>query len=117
MDDIQQRLRRMVEKEGPDVVTLGGMCHLMLKKHLAAYPEEARALSLAVERGVAQQIRKTPNAMAREMLVPGWQQALTSAGGLAPDQAEWVIGSWSEALDAAPDLHMANPHDEAIRAR
>lgn len=117
MDEIQIKLRRMVEKEGADVVTLAGMCDLMLKKHLPEHPEAARALALAVERGVAQQIRKTPNAMAREMLIPRWQETLAAGTGLSLDQAQWIIDSWSDAIDAAPDLAAVNPHDPAAQKK
>lgn len=102
MDDLHAKLRRMVKTEGADVVTLGGMCEVLLRKYLADHPEAVRALAYGVETGVANQIRKTPNAMAREMLAPNWQQTLMS-GGLTSDQARWIIDSWADALDANPE--------------
>lgn len=116
MDEIQQKLRRMVEKEGIEVVTLAGMCDMMLKKYLPDHPEAVRALALCVDRGVAQQIRKTPNAMAREMLLPNWLQLLADTG-LSQDQSRWVIDSWADAIDGVPDTRIVNPYDDTTKKK
>ena len=50
--------------------------------------------------------------MAREMLIPNWQQQLASGTGLSQDQARWVIDSWSLALDGAPAPLSPDPYEE-----
>jgi hypothetical protein len=116
MDDIQLKLRRMIEKEGLEVVTLAGICDLMLKKYLPEHPEAVRALALCVDRGVAQQIRLTPNAMAREMMLPNWLQLLADTG-LKPDQARWVIDAWADAIDAVPERPIVNPYEDDAKKK
>lgn len=107
-DFAAQKVQTMIAANGPDVINLSGMCEILLKHHLGNDPLSVALLMLAVNNGIAKQIRDlSPEKFEKQY--ESLMHQLMSGTDLTPEEAHWILQTWANGFRAQPKKPPVEP--------
>ncbi len=97
--EASQALSDLIDQYGKSIIQMPSSCQLFLASKLAAYPDEKNLLSVALSRGVPDQILQHAGTAGYEQKLEVLARELSTATGISTQNASEAVTTWAHALN------------------
>jgi hypothetical protein len=113
----REKLCELIIEQSSSVIGMTGMFELLLRQKCPECTTEVAAIGAAVKTGVAAEIKRSPGGAAWGTTAETCTKMLSRQALLTPEDAEWVVETWGEALGKTPGSEVASSETPTILAR